>query len=141
MIRACLDTNVLISGLISSTGAPREILSALKRREFTLITSDDILAEIKKVLNYPKIKKNYNLTPEQIKRFVAVLSKYSHKTEGELDLKIVEDDPGDNKFLSCAIEGSADLIVSGDIHLKSLRSYQGIEIITPKDFELRLKRS
>lgn len=138
MIRACLDTNVLISGIITSSGAPCDILSALKKREFILITSDKILTEIKKVLNYPKIKKNYNLAPEQIKRFLAVLSKYSFKTEGELDLMVIEDDSDDNKFLACAIEGGANFIVSGDVHLKSLRSYQGIEIITPKEFVLKL---
>lgn len=140
MIRVCLDTNVLISGLISSSGASHKILSALRRREFLLITSNEILTETKKVLGYPRIKENYKLSSDQIKRFVQLLSKYFYKTTSSLNSKVIDEDPEDNKILTSAIEGRADLIISGDIHLKKLRSYQGIEIITPKEFELRLRK-
>lgn len=101
MTRACLDTNVLISGLISPSGTPHKILQALRKREFLLIISKDILSEVEKVLKYPRIKKNYRLTDDQIKRFLKILRKHSYKTQSHsLNLKVVEDDPEDDKILA-----------------------------------------
>lgn len=134
MIRVCLDTNILISGLISSKGAPHEILSALRKREFLLISSLEIIDEIKRVLNYPSIKKNYNLTPDQIKRLTKLVRKYSYKCRSASNLKVIKDDPDDNKFLHVAIQGKADFIVFGDKHLLDLRTFQGIPIITARQF-------
>ena len=140
MIRACLDTNVLISGLISSKGAPHEILSALSSRDFMLITSLEILGEIEEALNYPKIKKSYKLSPNEIKRLIKLVRKYSYKCQSTSTLKVIESDPDDDKFLHAAIQGKADFIVSGDKHLLNLRAFQGIPIITPRQFIETLKQ-
>ena len=45
---------------------------------------------------------------------------------------IVEDEP-DNRVLECAVAGKADLIVSGDLDLRRLKSFQGIAIVRPVD--------
>jgi hypothetical protein len=50
-----------------------------------------------------------------------------------LDLKVVQDDPDDDKFIVAALEGDADYIVSGDPHLKKLEEYQGIRILSPAE--------
>ena len=47
---------------------------------------------------------------------------------------LVSQDPSDEKFLAIAIEGSADIIVSGDKHLLGLEKYQNIPILTPRQF-------
>ena len=47
-------------------------------------------------------------------------------------------DPDDDKYLAPALEGRAEFIISGDLHLLELRVYQGIEIIKPADYLLRL---
>lgn len=62
MIKAVLDTNILVSGLISPKGSPAKILNLWQERKFILVTSQKILKEIKKVLNYPKIIKKYHLS-------------------------------------------------------------------------------
>ena len=49
-------------------------------------------------------------------------------------LNIVKDDPDDNKIIECAVEGSADYIISQDNHLLNLKEYKGIKIIKPEEF-------
>lgn len=49
-------------------------------------------------------------------------------------MKAVKADPKDNMILSCAVEGGADFIVSGDEHLKALKVYEGIRILEPARF-------
>lgn len=139
MIRVCLDTNVIVSGLISPSGAPFEVLEAWRNREFVLLTSDEIITEVSKVLQYPKIKKTFSLTDKDIEQHVLLLSKYSQRTPGELKLEVVTEDPSDNIFLACAVEGSADFIISGDNHLLDIENYQGIQILSPREFMKQLR--
>lgn len=47
---------------------------------------------------------------------------------------IVKDDPTDDKYVVCAIEGDADFIISGDKHLLNLGSYKNIRILTVREF-------
>ena len=51
-----------------------------------------------------------------------------------LKLKIVIKDPGDDKFIECAVALRAEAIITGDKHLRSIRSYMGVKIITPAEF-------
>ncbi|MCL6472636.1 MAG: putative toxin-antitoxin system toxin component, PIN family [Firmicutes bacterium] len=139
MIKACLDTNVFVSGTISSSGAPFEILEAWRNRKFILLVSDEIIAEVSKVLNYPKIKTAFSLTDEKIEKSLLLLSKYSQRTPGELKLDVITEDPSDNIFLACAVEGKADFIISGDNHLLQIGTYQRIQIITPREFIKQLR--
>lgn len=55
-------------------------------------------------------------------------------TPGAETVAGVSPDPGDDQVLSCAVEGKADFIVSGDRDLIGLEDYQGIRIVTPAAF-------
>lgn len=55
-------------------------------------------------------------------------------TPGNVNLQAVPADPDDNLILACAVEGEAEFIVSGDRHLRDLRSFQGIRIVNPTTF-------
>lgn len=68
MKRAVLDTNVIISGIISSKGAPRKILKFWRNKKIHLVISQEIIDEILDVLKRPKIKKEYYLSKEGIKK-------------------------------------------------------------------------
>lgn len=59
MIRAVVDTNTIVSAVISPKGPPRQIYEAWLKGRFVLVTSPSIIAEISKVLNYDKIKMTY----------------------------------------------------------------------------------
>lgn len=134
MLRAVLDTYVVVSGTISSSGAPFEVLEAWRHRRFTLVTSPQILREVERVFGYPRIRKTYGLDQETIERVGARLAKYALVTPGELAIDAIEEDPADDLFLACAVEGDADLIVSGDSHLLDLTTFRGAEILTARRF-------
>jgi putative PIN family toxin of toxin-antitoxin system len=70
MIRAVLDANVFVSGILSSRGAPGRILLALLDEQFHLVTSDPILEEIGRVLRYPKISRRHGWSEEEMTRFI-----------------------------------------------------------------------
>ena len=96
--------------------------------------SEAILEEIGRVLHYPKIAKRHQWSPAQVHHFLALLVDITILTPGELTVSVIADDPEDNRYLECAVEGSANYIVSGDQDLLQLGSYQGIQIITPRAF-------
>jgi putative PIN family toxin of toxin-antitoxin system len=140
MLRAVLDTNVIVSGTISSSGTPFEVLEAWRHRRFTLVTSPVILGEAERVFEYPRIKKAYGLDAEIVDQIVARFTKYAIVTPGELAVREIEDDPADDMFLACAIEGEADFIVTGDRHLLGVGSYRSVSIMGPRSFLIRLEQ-
>ncbi|MCH8318634.1 MAG: putative toxin-antitoxin system toxin component, PIN family [Bacteroidetes bacterium] len=54
-------------------------------------------------------------------------------------IDVIIDDPSDNIFVECAVDGKADYIITGDHHLLSLGNYKGIQIIKAKDFLIKEK--
>jgi uncharacterized protein len=134
MLKTVLDTNIIVSGTISSSGAPFEILEAWRKRRFALVTSSPILKEVERVFAYPKIKKAYGLDPKTIEGILTGLVKYSVVTPGELTVREIADDPADDMFLACAVEGEVNCIVSGDRHLLRVRAYRGIPIMNAQQF-------
>jgi len=74
------------------------------------------------------------MNAQEINDLIDELETAGIKTPAQLKLKVIEIDPADDKFLVAAIEGKADYIVSGDKHLKTLGSYQGVQIVTPVEF-------
>lgn len=134
MLRTVLDTNIIVSGAISSSGPPYEVLEAWRYRKFVLIISSLIPKEVERVFEYPRIKESYHLDTKTIKAILARLKKYSVVTQGKLKVNEIKDDPTDNIFLACAKEGTADFIVTGDDHLLNLAVFQRIPIVTARHF-------
>ncbi len=137
MIRAVLDTNILISALITKkTSPPLQLYKAFTAQKFLLITSPSILAEVEDVINRDKIVNYHKLTQKQRVGIMELLLKLCYVTLGSIksDKVIIERDPKDDKFLHAAIEAHAEYIVSGDDDLLNLKEYDGIKILSPKDF-------
>ena len=134
MIRAVLDANVLVSAILSPKGAPARIFAAWREDQFSLLTSPPLLAELNRVLRYPRIKKRHKWSEEEIETFLEDLAHLAILTPGELSLTVIGDDPTDDRYLECAVEGVADFIVSGDAHLLALGQYREIQILTPREF-------
>lgn len=135
MLRAVLDTNVFVSSLLNKTGAPARLLDAWRAGEYLLVISPPIIAEIKSVLELPRIRKRYALTGQEIRQLLDLLEKDAILAPGLSPTKgAVPQDPADEMFLSCALEAGADFIVSGDNHLLNLKSYRKIPIITVQEF-------
>lgn len=135
MLRAVLDTNVIVSSAISKKGAPFLLTQAWHESHFALITSESIIKETQRVLSMPKVKDTFHLTDAQIIRFVETLRKDSILVPGKTNVQgAIPEDPSDEMFLAAALDAKADCIISGDKHLLNLRSFQGIPILTPRAF-------
>ena len=134
LVKAVLDTNVLVSSLVSAGGPPRRILDAWLEGRYTLVTSLYLVEELVHVLSYPRIAGRLHLDKGELATLVAALLSKAKVTPGELHLPGVTRDPKDDAVVACAVEGEADYIVSGDQDLLVLSEYEGIQIVTPRRF-------
>lgn len=134
MLKAVIDTNVVLSGSVARSGSPFEILEAWRRRDFVLLIRDDIIAEIVRVLARPYYRDKRGVTPEIISKIERALRAEASQTKSGPVPEVILEDPDDDKFLACAVEGGANYIVSGDHHFLDLGSYEGIPIVRPATF-------
>ncbi|MHB9072417.1 MAG: putative toxin-antitoxin system toxin component, PIN family [Desulfobaccales bacterium] len=137
MIRAVFATNVLVSALFNPNRPPAQLLELALQGKIRLIVSPHLIAEIERVLTYPKVKKllkKRNSGPGEVAEAIAKILKVAVWTPGDLTVEAVAADPSDDMVLAGAVEGSADFIVSGDHHLLDLKNYQGIKIVNPARF-------
>jgi len=128
-MRVVLDTNVFISGLFFS-GPPFQILEGWKNGKFEIVVSAEILDEYRRVgvelsEKYPIV----DLTPF----FELLISHASVVHAPPLDERVCSD-PGDDKFVACALAGRSKYICSGDKALLKISGYKGISVVTPRVF-------
>lgn len=101
-----------------------------------------ILEEARRaLLEYNHIRDRYEYEAEQVTRFLKNLRKGSIIVTELPEVKVIEEDPDDNKILACGQKGGVDYISSGDSHLKELGTYQGIEILPPAKFLRVIERN
>ncbi len=139
MIRAVLDTNVLVSSLLVKVGPAARAVQAWREQRFLLVTSPALIAEVRRTLGYARLRRKYRLTDEDVEALVALLTHDALVVPGVADVwGAVPADPDDDHVLACAVDGTADVIVSGDRHLLDLGAYQDIPIIVVRAFLERL---
>ncbi len=136
MIRAVLDTNTIVSGL-GWGGAPGAVLDAAMAGQFDLVTSTVLLDELRRVLTYPKLEAVIGQTSE----LVELITLAAIVVEPTETVDIVRD-PDDNRLIEAALAGDADVIVTGDQDLLTLRGVGQVRIVTPRAFlEVELRGS
>lgn len=116
-MRAVLDPNVLISALLSPSGAPAQTVARWLAGEFELVVSESLLAELERALAYPKIRRR--IPADDAADFVALLRSAAIVATDPADPRRRSVDAGDDYLLALA-EGSRALLVSGDEHLLGL---------------------
>lgn len=140
-MRVVLDTNTLVSALLSPNGPPRLLLDDARAQVFELCTSPVLMAELLDVMSREKFARRLaaaGLTPlgivSEIRRLASMAT--------PLDVpRVVAGDADDDHVLACAVAARADLIVSGDRHLLGLGGhYQGIAIVTPAQAMQQISR-
>lgn len=129
-----LDTNVMISALLSAEGPPAQIMHLWEAGALDIAMSAPLLDEVKRVLGYDKVKKHLGLTPEETDRLLRGWRTTAIFVESVEKLDVIKEDPDDNRVLECAVAAEADYIVSGDHHLTDLGEYRGIEVLPPAGF-------
>lgn len=138
-MRILLDTNVLISALLSKGGPPGQLLSAIQRGRHVLISSAYLAQELRSVTSRPHLRTR--IAFEEVEALIYNLEAVGFVVS-ELPEVDLSSDPKDNPILATAIAGNADLIVSGDkSHMQNLGQVQGIPIVTPRDALERLKNA
>jgi len=128
-VKIVCDTNVLVSGILFG-GNARQILLLASRGKLTNFISDDILHEAKDVLLRPKFK----LSPQQVIAIIALFRDTFELIYPTQQHRVVQSDPDDDRILEAAVEAQAEIIVSGDKHLRSLGLWRGIRILSPAEF-------
>jgi putative PIN family toxin of toxin-antitoxin system len=134
-----LDTNIYVSGVILSRGTPFEILEAWRKQAYILVASEAIIAEIERVLRYPRIRDRYHITDADNVRLIASLRADALIVPDSNTANGICSDPDDDKFLACAATAQADYIVTGDPDLLILGQYEKTVILKPHEFLNRLQ--
>jgi putative PIN family toxin of toxin-antitoxin system len=128
--RVVLDTNVLISAVLSPLGKPFACFDWVIGNA-TLIVSRELLEELETRLARPKFRKYVD--DARRRGFVSELGLSAMQVELS-GLVTACRDPDDNKLLEIAVAGRADCLVTGDQDLLVLDPFQGIPILTPAEF-------
>ena len=102
--RIVLDANQFVSALLKPESNPGQVLEMVKRREADLLISRPIIAEISRVLSYPKLVKIHGMDHNTQNSFLRGLIIVGHMVNPEITVNIVTDDPSDNKYIECAGE-------------------------------------
>ncbi len=131
MAKVVIDTNVLISALGWKDGTARIAFEKCLEVDNILLGSSALLSELGDVLRRPKFS---FLTDEEKLEFLGLLYGVSEIVEPKRTIHAIKDDPMDNKVLECAVEGKADIILSGDSHLLKLGQFEGIKIMNASAF-------
>ncbi len=137
-MRVVVDTNVVVSAHIAPAGSPGEVLVRWGMREFQLLVSEAILAEYEELLRRPRIVARHRLSDTDVTSVIDDFMLLAVRVDVTSQLNVVLTDPTDNKFIECAVDGSAQYIVSGDHHLLELGEYRGIQILPPEAFLILL---
>lgn len=133
-MRVVLDTNVLMSALLFK-GRLSRIYTAIEYGEITLCFTVKTFTEFAQVIQREKFTKTlhrHRITPQEVVEFV--LKRSVIKDTPDTLPVFIPEDRADDHILSAAALGSAACIVSGDAHITRLGVFQGIPVLTPKQF-------
>ncbi|MBI5700904.1 putative toxin-antitoxin system toxin component, PIN family [Candidatus Saganbacteria bacterium] len=133
MKRILLDTNIYISAILFG-GKLKEIIELARNEKIELLISEYILWEIRKILKYkfkiPDSRLNI------IERDILALSKI---VEVSSVVDLVTEHPADNLIVACAIDGKADVLITGDKHILILKKQGNIHILTAYQFLTKIE--
>ncbi len=132
MIRAVLDTNVLVSGFVNRLGPSGQILLIWEAAGFTLIVSEEILIELDDVLNRPYFLAR--LQEAAVDGFLDLLRTEALVISPDPSISGACPDPDDDVVLATAVAGHAAYLVTGDKDLQSVGAAGGVTIASPRDF-------
>ena len=136
MYNLVVDTNVIVNAAIGDGKPHQFLLEVLHGGKCTLVASDEIISEIRKVLGRPK----FRLGENEINDAVSTLESLSNVIKTKSKFRVVKRDPDDDMFINAAYDERADYIVSGDHNLLYLKEYEGITIVTVAEM-LRILQS
>jgi len=134
MIKSVNDTNVWVSGIVWNKGAGYLIRRHWEAGDFQHYVSSEILYELIRVL-----REVFRFPDDLLYDWYWLLLAGSVYVVPTTRVDAVRDDPDDNKFLACAIDGGAGFVVSEDKDLLRIGSYESVQILRKQTFLLLLE--
>jgi putative PIN family toxin of toxin-antitoxin system len=135
-MRLILDTNILLSALLSPLGAPARLLDAWERKRFTLVACDELVTELREVAGRPFFRSRLRASDAEL--LAAGLRDFSLFCR-DLPSVPAAPDPKDSYLIALAEAGQADFLVTGDKQLLSIGHHKSTQIITPAAMIAALK--
>lgn len=129
--RVVFDTNIWISGLLWR-GKPYQCLLLARAGVVQVVYCPQMVAELAE-----KLRRVFGFSENHLQAVLYDLRRVAQRVEIPGDLRVVADDPDDDKFVECALVAGAALIVSGDHHLLDLGEYEGIQVLSAAEFVAR----
>ena len=128
-MKVVVDTNVFVSGVFFG-GTPGRVLEAWRDGRVEVVLSREIVEEYVRVgerlaNRFPGVDLNPALELLTVSATLVTLPPLPERASR---------DPDDDKFLACALAAGADCVVSGDRDLLDLSAYEGIVVLSPRDF-------
>jgi len=130
--RLVIDSNVWIAALLAPKGTARRLIDAVLERELTVLMSEATFTELVERLQRPKFDRYRDSQAWDL--FLSELVELASWHEDSESATGVCRDVDDDKFLSLAVTGEADVLITGDGDLLELGSYSGIPVMTPAQF-------
>jgi len=137
--RLVIDTNVWIAALISPAGTARQLADTVLDHDIDVLMSESTFNELVSRLDRPKFDRYRE--SESWNSFLTALVELALWHEDAGTATGTSRDVDDDKFLSLAVTGQANAIISGDRDLPDLASHEGIPILTPAQFLQRFRES
>jgi putative PIN family toxin of toxin-antitoxin system len=128
--RIVADTNLLVSRLLLPQSLPAQAVRKAVN-EGQLLVSDATLGELADVLSRAKFDPYVSLEDRQ--DFIRVLNRVAERIIVTAPIKACRD-PKDDKFLEVALNGEANLILTGDRDLLALHPFRGVDILSPREY-------
>jgi uncharacterized protein len=134
-VKIVLDTNVLVSGLLSPHGPPGQIVQWVAEGICKLCVDARILAEYRDVLLRPE----FGFDPERVQELLVQI-----EADGDLvaclPWRTPLADPDDEKFLEATGSGAAECLVTGNLRHYPAAARHGLRVLTPAQFVQRMRR-
>lgn len=127
-MRAVADTNVYISAL-NFGGTAEEVLALGRAQEVQLFISPSILEEIEGVL-----LRKFQWSAPRTRQAIAAIQEFAQLAHPKETINLIPEDAPDNRILEYAVEAKAEAVITGDEHLRQLKTFRGIPLITPAQF-------
>ena len=127
-MKVVFDTNILVSALVFPGGRGEAALRRIIEEQDQLVVSKPILDELLGIL-----ARKFSRDAEELAHVAVFVSDLGHFVKPRRRLHVVKDEP-DNRILECALAGRAKVIVTGDHALLELREYDGVRVISLRDY-------
>lgn len=128
MIRVVFDTNVYISALLTKKGVAAEAFRRAILGKVDLFYSVPILTEMA-----GKLREKFSWEESAVRRSIKLVAAVANIARPEERIDLLNDEP-DNRILECAMHAKADIIVTGDRHLLAIKEFEGVRIMTIREF-------